>query len=1222
MNARSMTRFDPTGPLEPGVTLLEASAGTGKTHAITSVYLRLVAEVGLTVDQILVVTFTEAATAELRDRLRRRLREAAEAIEASLEGARGSDADPVIEYLLRAPESGRQESANRLRLALAMGDQAAVSTIHGFCRRMLQQNAFESRVEFGAEVLPDASELIEQVVRDLYATDICGARDALAKVIASEGFENAVALGYRVAEDPDLRLLPRPAGDLREPDESEYLRAFEELRGIWTRSGAGAPDLLQAAIEQGALNRGSYKLEKIEAAFSDLDSLVRTDARLVLDLPDRIQLLSSDHLRAKTNKGHSPPVHPLFDAVQRLLDARERLKEQRGHARIAWYHDFARRVRLEVRRRKQEGRLWSFHDLLVLLRDGLRDPQTGGTLAQAIRERYRAALIDEFQDTDGWQWEIFERVFAGGGHHLFLIGDPKQAIYSFRGADIYSYLRARETAGTRRTLACNWRSDRRLVDALNTLYRESPRPFATGEISYEPVTTPDQHARDRLTFQDRVPRAPLQIRFWPREQFGAGGKVVNKGDLWKAIPRLVAVDVAALLLQQPMVAEGEGSRPLRPRDVAILVRKHRQAQAIQAALRARGIPAVLHSDQSVFLSDAALDLARFLAAVVSDGEPRAVRTALTTPVFGMTVSDAALLAQENPEEWSRRLDGFREWRRVWETRGIAAMLRPILHEAAARILSVSGGERWLTDALHLMELLDVVQVERGLGPETLLSWFHQEREHPTLSSDSTQLRLESDADAVEVVTMHRAKGLEYPVVFCPYLWDGELLKSDETFRRFHDPDSREICASLDSKNEDHLEAAKDEAYEENQRLAYVALTRARHRLVVYWVAANQFETSALANLFHGHRVPGQPSNWREAVAGVVQTLDDGAILDDLRAVEAKSERAIAVDIVRGIPEEPRWRDDSDRGRSLACRSFDRAGFDRAWQWASFSRLVERGMRDEEADADLATPRDRAPLPVAASTALLPGFPSGRLAGQCLHRVFEVVDFQDPDPLPAVRAVLNEYGFDEALGGRVAEAFGAAMQVPLPAAGGAIRLRDVPRSDRLHELGFLMPVAGGLDRSGVSASLAGLAEAFERTGGEVSRRYAAALRGLEATDLRGFLQGQMDLAFRVRGTWFLVDYKSSNLGPELQDYAPPRLAEEMISSHYVLQYHLYTVALVQYLRSRIPGFDEERDFGGVFYLFLRGLNGRDASTGVFVDRPPAALMAALGSCLAGAGKGAR
>lgn len=1227
------TVFDPVQPLAATTVLLEASAGTGKTYNIANLFLRLLVEKRVPVESILVVTFTEAATAELRDRIRARIRHALDRLRRmAVDGASSDeDDDEVIAHLAaRARAGGGFEPTLRvLREALEGFDEAAITTIHGFCRRMLQQNAFESGVDFEAELVADARPLVEEVVQDFWLSTLHGAPAHVVRHLVDGqrlAPDRLVGLALLATSDPEMPVVP-PATPAAWPDDTSWRRQLDLAASIWCEDGDEAVRLLEETIDPpdgggGALRRNSYTAEKTATNAAQVGPWLERlrELRVADRLPGAVAYFTASRLAAATKKGQTTPKHAVFDALDRLSDEAEVIFAALQETRTAFEHQLIEYVRAEVRRRRAARHEQSFDDLLRLLRDGLLDTDTGPRLAQAIRKRYQAALIDEFQDTDPVQWAIFRRAFADADVPLYLIGDPKQAIYGFRGADLYTYMAASATAGEATyDLVTNWRSDGPFVSAVNHLFaRPAVRsPFLEEGIRYVPVSAAAQHQTPRLHIGG-APVPALELCFIRRATAGVeDSKVIRKGWGHEDLPAVVAADIARFLARKPELAAADDAdaRLVRPGDLAVLVRTNRQARAMQVALRAQGIPSVLHGADSVLASDDAGELQRVLDAVAEPTNQRLVRSALATDLAG--VSGLQMAEMEADEGgWEAWLALVREWHDVWRGQGFIQMFRRVLVDLDVpnRMLGWDDGERRLTNLLHLAEILQAEVRREGLEPAAVTRWLRRERQDPRTDETERQLRLESDANAVEIVTVHRSKGLQYRVVWCPFLWDGALLRDDEkAYLRFHDPD-RSYRATLDigpdAKAEpkaSHITQASHERRAEALRLLYVALTRARHHAVVYWGAFWDGDKAPLAHVLH-------PSH------GGGKLGSDDELLEDLRELAASSDGSVTVTFADGSPG-PVYVPPATSLEPLRARGYDRsAPLDTWWRRGSFSGMVRGAWAPNEAAAwdEPAAPEEEAPAAPPAPALPLADFPRGRKPGSCLHEILEHLDFTATDAEhvdAAVAAGLRRWGLSvERWREPVREGLRAALETPLDVAG-TTRLAEVARGDRLDELSFHLPVWEG---DGVPATTGGvvgrdLAELFaDHASDVVPAEYAARLAELSFAPLRGFLTGAIDLIFRrPGGLWFVVDYKSNHLGDRLDDYELPQLVEAMNDHHYVLQYHLYLVALHRYLGARLADYDYDRHIGGAYYLFLRGMQpSAGAQRGVYFDRPPRALVEGL------------
>jgi exodeoxyribonuclease V beta subunit len=1259
MNAEHYTTFDPTGPLDRQSRLIEASAGTGKTYSITDLVLRLVAEQGVALPEILIVTFTRAATSELRERVRGRLVKAVEAFEhAVADDAWIPDArnDRVVAWLIReARTHGDGELRARLealRTAREEFDEATISTIHGFCQETLRRSAFETGVDFGAELAEDLTDLLEEVTHDFAVRELREADDGWYRYLREKSVTKNTLLdvAYAIEAEPHLRILPD--GPDVEPREL-WERTIAEFRSAWQ---ADADDLVAWMSElcESKVVTHTYTAEKVANRRATLDGWAAAADTPSDDVAQAIAYFARGSIEGKLKKDRAlPEPQPVLvdvcDEFLALLDLPASLLKAR----------FAMHVRGEVERRKRSRNILSFNDLLRSLADALDNPEVGSSLRDTIRDRYQAALIDEFQDTDQVQWRIFRAVF-GEDAWLHLIGDPKQAIYSFRGADVATYLDAAEMhvgAQGRLTLETNWRSDRRFVEALNALL-DQEGVFGTDRIGYVKVDAADHHSDDRLTFPDGE-QPTLLLRFFSRELFGADqGKPITKGRAWDELPRHVAREIVELLESGAEIHDEDldSFRPVEPRDIAVLTRTNKQAAAVQEALVEAGVHAVTTGGGNVLNSDEAKLVQRFLDAVLRPNSEREVKSALSTPLFGV---DAVELVKMSESDWEAWLEDLSTWSAAWRDEGVVRLVQRAFsdHAVAERLLRLPDGERRITNVLHIVELLHRAEIEHRLGPTALTAWLRTQR-HEEEAAEERELRLESDEEAVQVVTIHRAKGLEFPVVWCPYLWDGLLLRGNTTDLRLHDPETGDLLLDLHVSNTiepsaTHKLHAELETWQENLRLLYVALTRAKHRCVVYWGAFTDAGTSSLGHVLHGIG-DGTDDDGRPVLPDAKITSDDTALLDDLGELEQRGGGTIAVERVTSVDGEVAWSRPERSEVELRARTFHRDGFDDAWGRTSYSSLI-RPVRESEPvegspaaegfdydDKTSAGSIASAPVPSDAPQVPLAGFERGARAGIFLHDVLEHLDFTTAGAPGRVEETINERLGRHSLGefdvDHLADALRAVVATPLGALLPGIRLADIAKDDRLDELTFDLAISGGYEPVSPTASISlpTIAAVFERHDVESPApigEYAQTLRDVGVPrESRGFLNGAIDLVFRCevdgRPRYFIADHKSNWLGDRetgrltVHHYHPAVLRREMVHDHYVLQYHLYTLALHRYLRWRLgDSYDYERDVGGALYLFLRGMVGpetpdADGSTyGVYTDRPSAGLIADLDALFA-------
>ncbi len=1104
--------FDPmTVPLE-GKILVEASAGTGKTHAITSLFVRLVAEAERTPSEILVVTFTEAATAELRTRVRARLVEAREKLRP--ERAAEAEKDEILGRLVR--EKGLSPATLRERLERALGtlDEASISTIHGFCRRLLHDHALGTRARYDAELVADLRELEEDVLYDFFRLKFAGGSRLLAEGIK----KNKVGPGV-------LR------------------KVFDTYR-----KQAGA----------------------------------RT-------IPD------ADRLGDGATRA----------AVELELE----------------YLDYSER---ELAARKERASVLGFDDLLEGVARALTGPG-GVALGRALSERYKVALVNEFQDTDRTQCTIFEAIFARPETPLFLIGDPKQAIYGFRGADVWSYLALTRDA-RRYTLDTSYRSDPGVVKAVNMLFG-GPRPFLLEAIEHRDVSA-RPGAVDQFQAELASNGAQFEILF---VESPAPGVPLRKPPARAAASRVAAAEVAALLGGRATIA---GHRVVES-DIAVITRTNLQCFDVQEALRQKGIVAVVIGDKDVLESDEAEDLILVLPAVLDPTSGSALRRALASALFGQTADDISRLDDDAArfELWAERL---RRWQSLWTERGFMRMFRALLEEtdAAGRLLSRPGGERRITNFLHLAELCHRAESEEHLGPQALYSWLVEQREEGTAASEHAEIRLESDRGAVRVLTAHKAKGLEFPVVVCPFAWDGRLAMDDGPPKLFHDEDGVLVLDLNVNKKAPGRDfgRVKWEAHAEERRVLYVALTRAKHRVTLLWLHAGNLGVSAAATLLH------PPLRLDPAEMPTRNYLDKGR---NIRGeLEGLAERSAGVITLRSVPfthDRPAIERPPEARPTARARRPERPSLP-ALRTGSFSALTHREIvvdedeatrdHDQAAEPAPVTP-DESPAPPPEPTPdadriVLDGFPRGRRAGDFFHHLLEKIDFSSatgPEILEVASDALGRFGLArgepeatrDAYLSQVVRALDETLRTPLSPAG-SFCLADITPKRRQSELEFRLPVAH--EPGGEALTRERLAAAFRaHPSPELPESYAERVARLAFPSLRGFLKGYIDLVFCHEDRWYVVNYKTNHLGDLVADYDRARMTAAMAESHYFLQYHLYTLAVSRILSRFVPGFDYERDFGGALYLFLKGMRP-GAPGGIFYEKPPLSRLIALSSVLGG------
>ena len=1169
-------------PLD-GVQLIEASAGTGKTFTLATLVVRLVVESGLRIGDILAVTYTEAATQELRGRIRERLQLALDLFDAP-ETDGESPAAKLTRQLLDTQRAQEADAAlkRRLRQATLDIDLAAVFTIHGFCARVLREHALESGHAFDApELLVDDSALRAELAADLWrvhATDDAGAEDLAA--LWKGGYEELAKDLPALLREPVL--LP-PGASVTAAPASGLHGAATALALAVRRHGNDFRAALLSAIDGKVLNAASYKPEWVEALFAELDAWCAAgDMDVPFEHP-KLANLRREILIDKTNKAGvgRTPDSPICDAVAAYTAALAALAEWKQQRRAALLH----RLRDEARSRfallKRQRRIQTYDDMI----DGVADALAGANsnaLAKNLRAQYRVALVDEFQDTDARQWAIFDRVFGDGSDEpaLFLIGDPKQAIYGFRGGDVHAYLAAAREAEKAPALTHNFRSRPSVLAAIEAMYANAgEKAFVDPRIEFRHVEAGGKRNDGDFLRDGNIAPALTVWQAPSTGEFDAKGKSKS----WSAPRSRELATQACVAAIHAVLSDARAGKatidgePVRPGDIAVLVRSHREATQLRQALALAGIPAVAAGKQGLFATSEARELHALLLALLHSGDDGRLRAALSTVLIGLNANDVDAL--------ERDADAHREWQQralAWRERllrgGPLALVGELCAQQAPRLLGLLDGERRLSNYLQLAEHLQEAQ-SRSLGLHGLVDWL--ERRIAEDGNDETQLlRLESDARRVQIVTLHKSKGLEYPLVFLPFVGIGRNATSPGRCCIAHDEnDERRLHWKLNLPDADWDTAKtewQDEQRAEDARLLYVALTRAEHAL---WIASGEFfarDKSPLSAMF------GDKAALR--AAGVA--FDGSPAPDALLRLPPESDTAIppARPITRKIAND--WWVHSFSQLSKA---------DAGIETASIATLPASGGNDEPDAPDEAV-----------EAAFDPRF-AGNRYGVALHAALEHADFaawrdwsegdiapSDESAVIADALRMEGYGA-EALDDGVAlttEFIGNTLTVALPE---GVRLCDVPFDERRPEIEFqfaLQPVQ-------VDALLKLL-----HAHGVVRERLGFGLR----QRLEGLMTGLIDLTYRHDGKWYVLDYKSNRL----PTYDASSLQRAMQHSEYDLQALIYTLALHRWLRFRLgTGYDYARDFGGIRYLFCRGLDAtRTDSPGIHAQRFAPELVHAL------------
>ncbi|HXE78077.1 MAG TPA: UvrD-helicase domain-containing protein [Rhodanobacter sp.] len=1193
-----------------GRSLIEASAGTGKTWTIAVLYLRLLLERELSPRQIVVTTFTEAAAQELRERLRGKLEWALLQTDATApEDDHSLDATWLHARWTERPEQRSRDLA-RLRLALAELDIAPVSTLHGLCRRVLADHPFACGVAFVPGDMVAGETLLAEVTEDLWR-----------RLQQGDGSDELAALQRTVLPGLSLRELNAGLALCLKPGvavaAASSVRIEEVLPTAW------AERLRQLVAREGVF----YQSSVLRRAWKELAQCI--DGQAALPGQKTIDVLhGADELKGIL-KGAMDDGEVIAAASfsTQVAGALEALREQA--LRDFWSRASAF-VGHEMQARLQLRRQMTFDALLGTVAGALEREAAAGAarpLADALFAAWPVALVDEFQDTDGQQYGILDAIYrddSGGKRgRLVMIGDPKQAIYRFRGGDIHAYRRAADQvdADGRLTLGINYRSSVALVEACNQFYEHGGMVLgadedAVGAIRYRRVLASDRRADQPYTVAGQVCAQPLQIHYWADAPVAAA----ERCDL---ALRVCANQIAELLQSG---AHRIGDRPVAPSDIAVLLPTGRNIGDLRDLLAARGVPCASSSRSSVFQTDLARELQVVLYAVAHDDDLPALRAAAATRLWGDRYSQLRQRA-DDVASWQPVAHMFRQWHGLWRERGVQAVVDGLMAHMAPRYLQTLGGERALTDLRHLGELLQA-QGEETAGTEELLAWFTSCRGDAAAAGDdaaeAAQLRIESDHARVQLMTLHASKGLEFPIVFLPLMWaHGERLGAG--MHVVSDADGHRRVGFSAAARDSEARDLQDERF----RVLYVALTRAIHACHVFALP------------------PGRPANGRsdKPAAGTARSALDVMLARAQPPLpgdgEWPGELAAATPGLRWVEgwQPTAWRDfraadSDDETRMARALPPPRSGplearhsFTTLIQGEAHEALDPGASAGDESDLEMSASAgdatvepdgmtDGVTMPSPAETGAIAPHPEllplaavrGTDIGNAIHAVFEHRSIGVP--LGAQRALIERCLEDAgvrrqgiampALVAALARRLQSALEAPLGLRDEpALRLTDLPEVDLCAEMEFTFV----LD----AVAMAALQRACARHGeGDLVPHGTRVLSGL--------MNGKIDLLFQHGGRFHVLDYKGNYLGETLADYQGEALRASMDQHRYRFQALIYTVAVDRYLRQRLgSAYRRGQHLGECIYLFVRAA-GLAPDAGIWRHRFPDALLTAVGEVL--------
>jgi exodeoxyribonuclease V beta subunit len=1092
--------------------LIEASAGTGKTYYIAILVLRLIVEKGLSIKEILMVTFTKAAVAELEERVRLFVKQ----------GYKASLHEPIKDAAIAgivqqaAAGSSATEVQRRLREAVLFLDETAVLTIHGFCQQTLTEFAFETGQLFGAETMQDTNAVLQEEVNKFWRRHITTLPAELLSFLVAHHLSREAMMSVVKEHLGGKMYAEYEAGKTYGYCEDDQLNLVKELHAI----KAVELELRQKMMEYIAANADRLRANAATNTYARKAGLHEfEDAETFVDV-----------IIDKADKGY---IKTLFaDILTHCDDCKEAEDEVTDRVRQVLHDVYCQAinaVQQGMQEYKQRNNLLSFDDMIVHLHEALTSRQNEALVAE-LQNKFKVVFVDEFQDTDRLQYEIFEKAF-GEQTVVFLIGDPKQSIYAWRKADIFTYFKAKENVAHLYTMNNNFRSGERLIEAMNIFFEPQPGfdtfHFGASEqrINYHPVQSPPVNKKGALFFADTAV-VPLTI---------------SRANNNEVVMETVAAQVIDLLNNPAFTIQQDGqTRAINPSDIGILVRTKKQGKKVKRVLARYCIPAITIDDTRVLNSDEAAYVLYLLEAML-DNTSRAIKKALLSPFTGFCPGDILHLSE------AIILDRFKLYHDIWQQDGVYTALLRFVHDFNVHFVlldtNTENGERIIANLYQLIELVHKVQSNKQFSPAELTGWLRRGIEGMETEGDEYEQRVESDEDSVKIVTIHKSKGLEYNIVFAPFLDLVENTKIE--MYSFRHPDTGQYMTVEKNRCREQQKAWIDEQNEqENRRLVYVAITRAVYKC--YLTHNTYHKSSTLATFLKVLPVDGV----------LIEEVDPPEVDLSFRYQPATSNqidappRAVAFSLLQNN-----------------------------WTKMSYTMLAKKG--------DITGKPKSRPQGDTYEQFMFGQLPRGSKSGNLLHYLFENAAFNNPTGWP--------YVIDEALkrylpanatlfAPLLLQVLQQVYSVPITVEGSTFLLSEVTPDHCLHEFEFDFPVP-------------------EFNPALLNQLHLASLPVQVAwhKPLQGIVNGKMDLFFEHGGKYFILDWKSNYLGDTLADYAPEALNRAMTDNNYHLQYLLYTLAATKYLHSRLPAFDYETQFGSVIYLFVRGVR-QNSATGIFACSP--------------------
>jgi len=1176
-------------------TLIEASAGTGKTYTLSHFYIHLLLEKKLAVQNILVLTFTEAATQDLIVKIR-------EKIQNSLRILLNQDKNidltlsDYLHFLTKVQQ--KEDLIVLLRNALLEFNQAAIHTIHGFCYKALSENIFVSGKTTMAELLADETSFFTEILHDFYRIALLDMDPLFLQYLQADGFlkkRNALplALFKTISTFPHISITPQNP----ELDELRYQQIVNRTKALYMDirdllgNSTQKSEAMQEVMDNQILHKTITKPEAVASRFSSCSDFFLYDHPFFMHC-EGIDYLTPSSFRSHIKKGGNDnqiPHHKLFQQMEFFIESQSQLREliQKKDLHFQWQliDFFHKRFQAE----KEKNNIFLYSDLLHDLKNGLQQQNT--IFRDSLRSTYKAALIDEHQDTDGEQYAIISSIFDNKHDPVLFVGDPKQAIYHFRGADIYTYIHTANAIADNRylTLTRNWRSQENLVSAILRLFERNVNPFFMTEIHLPEVHSAVIEKKFQIVAKNFSWNS---LHFYFMELSDRG--TITKEKMTDLVSKHIALQIEILLDNGKIIQiHDQLEISINASDIAILVRTKSQGEKVQQALHDKGIPSLLFVEESVLQSNEFRYMAYLFDAVLHPWNKQKIATVLITPIFQ---KDSAYIEAFYQDQNHSIQDLFYTLFETLYSHEFMSMFIYLMHwrekdsSIRSKILSLKNGNQVYTNLMHLADFIHREKLQKKRDLESLFHWYLKSAADVNSVLTNEELQLTSDDPHIKIMTIHKSKGLEFPIVFAPFLWDQSIRKQPEHHFFFYD-ENNELKIDLNGKDSSNYKKKELHDFSESIRLAYVALTRAKFQCFVHWGKVKEAHTSPLFYFMHGPQIsPNHDSSYLNNAKEIYKNLSSDDMLQILQTFyENNSELISYSQISENLINNSISPDKATKPTVVLLdkpnQKFDQNEIASSWQQSSFSSLI-LGAKEDDATEKI--------QPIFKNQSL----PSGKNFGNMIHSIFEQIPFPAP-PNDVIKLLCDkatiENSFSVEISNQIFEMILAVIRHPLPGLS-EFALQTLTESQITREMPFTLFVSNGF----LDSWLDFMANNNQK---DIIKNYFYSLKKKNIGFEKGYLKGFVDFIFQHDNKFYIIDWKSNVLGNHYEDYNQIQMTIAMAHHHYYLQLYLYTAALHQFLSLNLKNFSYSQHFGGIYYIFTRGVHPLEESeSGFYFYRP--------------------